>query len=157
MAAGESVAGEGSARLARGKSVQMHSEPSETQNEFAREFSDEKFREKLLRHAKSAGTEVVERALQLYYALDNRDTPKWAKTVIIGALGYFITPLDAIPDMVPAAGYSDDLGVLALALATVAFCITPAVKAKAKQKLSEWFDRKDDGQGKNAPDASQAD
>lgn len=118
----------------------MNSESSETQNEFAQEFSDEKFREKLLRYAKSAGNEVVERALQLYYALDSPDTPMWAKTVIIGALGYFITPLDAIPDLVPAAGYSDDLGVLVLALATVAFCITPAVKRKARQKLQEWFD-----------------
>ncbi|MEX2113767.1 MAG: YkvA family protein [Pirellulales bacterium] len=112
---------------------------SESQNEFAREFSDEKFREKLLRYAKTAGSEVVERSLQLYYALDGPDTPKWAKGVIIGALGYFITPLDAIPDFVPAAGYSDDLGVLVLALATVAFCITPQVKDKAKQKLQEWF------------------
>jgi uncharacterized membrane protein YkvA (DUF1232 family) len=112
---------------------------SESQNEFTREFSEEKFREKLLRYAKTAGSEVVERALQLYFALDNPNTPTWAKGVIIGALGYFITPLDAIPDLVPAAGYSDDLGVLVLALATVAFCITPQVKEKAKQKLTEWF------------------
>ena len=44
----------------------------------------------------------------------------WAKATIVGALGYFITPLDAIVDLTPVVGYADDLGVLALAIAAVA-------------------------------------
>jgi uncharacterized membrane protein YkvA (DUF1232 family) len=107
---------------------------------FSREYSASKFLEKLVSYAKVAGSEVVERALQLYFALQDPDTPKWAKVVIIGALGYFVTPLDAIPDFVPAVGYSDDLGVLALALARVAMCITPAIKEQARVKMSQWFE-----------------
>ena len=34
------------------------------------------------------------------------------KAIIIGALGYLISPLDAVPDAIPIAGLSDDLGVL---------------------------------------------
>src|SRR3546814_8182976 len=77
------------------------------------------------------------------YAVQNEHTPKWAKRVIYGALGYFIFPLDAIPDLAPLIGYTDDLSVMTAALATVAFYITPEVKAQARQKLDAWFNDPD--------------
>ena len=117
----------------------MNTELRPSDDEFSREYSEEKFWEKLVRYAKVAGGEVVERALQLFYAAQDPGTPAWARAVIFGALGYFITPADAIPDFVPAAGYSDDLGVLVLAIATVAFYITPEVKQKARAKMQDWF------------------
>ena len=92
-----------------------------------------------MRFAKVAGAEVVERALQLYYAAQDPQTPAWAKAVIYGALGYFIFPVDAIPDAVPAVGFSDDLGVLVAALASVAMYITPAVKEQARVRIRDWF------------------
>ncbi len=82
---------------------------------------------------------MIRGALVLYRCLRDPNTPKWARTRIIGALGYFIFPLDAIPDVVPVAGFSDDLGVLALALATVALHIKPEHKQKAEEKLKTWF------------------
>jgi uncharacterized membrane protein YkvA (DUF1232 family) len=63
----------------------------------------------------------------------------WAKTVIMRALAYFISPIDAIPDLVPVAGFSDDLGSLAAALGIVAVYINDDIKQKAKIKLVEWF------------------
>lgn len=83
------------------------------ENEFSKEYSDEKFWNKVKKYAVKAGKEVVLKALTMYYTMQDKDTPKWAKGVIIGALGYFIFPLDAIPDMTPVVGYADDLGVLA--------------------------------------------
>ena len=62
--------------------------------------------------------------------------------MIVGALGYFIFPLDAIPDLVPVAGYADDLGVLAIALSSVAIHIDDNVKAKARQKIKDIFGTK---------------
>ena len=38
------------------------------------------------------------------------------KSIIIGALIYFIVPIDAIPDISPLIGYLDDLGVIAAVL-----------------------------------------
>lgn len=81
----------------------------------------------------------MERALQLYYAAQDPQTPAWAKGVIYGALGYFIFPVDAIPDAVPAVGFSDDLGVLVAALASVVMYITPAVKEQARTRIRDWF------------------
>jgi uncharacterized membrane protein YkvA (DUF1232 family) len=106
---------------------------------FEKDYSEDSFWEKIKKFAKVAGSEVLEKALQLYYALQSPNTPIWAKTVIMGALGYFISPIDAMPDITPVIGYVDDLGVLTAAVATVAFYITDDIKIKAKQKLKEWF------------------
>lgn len=74
------------------------------------------------------------------YAAHGPNTPTWAKATIYGALGYFISPIDAIPDLVPVVGYSDDLGVLALTVATCTAYITPEVKAQAKQAKKDLWD-----------------
>lgn len=108
-------------------------------NGYEKEYTDTGFKSKLIRYAKAAGREVVEKALWLYYAARSPSTPVWAKTAIYGALGYFISMIDAIPDLTPIVGYTDDLGVLVAALATVSAYITPEVKAKASEKLREWF------------------
>ena len=57
----------------------------------------------------------------------------------MGALAYFISPIDAIPDPIPVIGFTDDLGVLIGAVATIAMHITPKEKKKAKKKMDEWF------------------
>ena len=112
---------------------------SEDSQGFGKDYSENSFWQKLLGYATNAGREVVEIALKLFYALQSPDTPVWAKTVIYGALGYFINVFDAIPDFTPAVGYGDDLGVLVAALATVATYITTEVEEKAARKASDWF------------------
>lgn len=102
-------------------------------------YSPGRFWQKLSPRARSLSRGVLEKALYLYYAVQSANTPKWAKRVIYGALGYFIFPLDAIPDLAPLIGYTDDLSIMAAALATVAFYITPEVKAQAHLKLDSWF------------------
>ena len=102
-------------------------------------YTPNRFWEKLSPRARSIGQSALEKALYLYYAVQSPNTPKWAKRVIYGALGYFILPLDAIPDLAPLIGYTDDISVMAAALATVAFYITPEVKAQAQHKLDSWF------------------
>ncbi|MGP1615298.1 MAG: YkvA family protein [Pollutimonas bauzanensis] len=106
---------------------------------YQNEYTQRRFWRKLTPLAQSTGRSTLEKALYLYYAVQNANTPKWAKRVIYGALGYFIFPLDAIPDLAPLIGYTDDLSVMAAALATVAFYITPEVKEQAQRKLDEWF------------------
>lgn len=114
------------------------SEPKNT-NVYEKEFSDNSFWEKIKNFAKSAGKEVIEKALWLYFAAQSPQTPIWAKTTIYSALGYFIFPIDAIPDLTPLIGFTDDFGVLTAAIAAVAVHITDDVKEQAKQKLKDWF------------------
>lgn len=106
---------------------------------YEKAYSDQRFWKKATRHASSVGRHAVEKALWLYYAAKNPDTPKWARRVIYGALGYFVLPLDAIPDLAPIVGYTDDLAVMTAALATVAFHITDDIKQQASTRLHAWF------------------
>ena len=113
--------------------------PPEQHNSYEEAYSDAGFRSKLTRYARVAGREVVEKALWLYYAMQEEKAPAWAKASIIGALGYFISPLDAIVDLTPVVGYADDLGVLALAVAAVATYINDDVREKTRVRMREWF------------------
>ena len=94
---------------------------------------------KLKNYAKQAGLKTVYSALLLFYAYKRSDTPAWAKRVIFGVLGYFISPIDIIPDLTPLIGYTDDLGMLGLGLATIAFYINDEVKTNARAQLAKWF------------------
>ena len=102
-------------------------------------YSKEQFWEKVQRFAKVAGKRVVETALQLYYAAESPATPVRAKSVIYGALAYFIIPIDIIPDLLPGVGYTDDLTVLLAAIGVVAAHITPQIRQRARTKANDWF------------------
>ncbi len=117
----------------------MAQRESDQDNKFEAAYSDPGFWEKLSGYAKTAGKEVVSKALLLYYAGQEEKAPAWAKATIVAALGYFIAPLDAIVDITPAVGYADDLGVLVLALAAVASYINEDVQAKTAEKMIQWF------------------
>ena len=108
-------------------------------NKFEVAYSESSFWSKLKGYAKSAGGEVVEKALLLYYAAQEEKAPAWAKGTIAAALGYFIVPLDAITDLAPVVGYADDLGVLVLAIAAVTRYINDDVRAKTAKKMRDWF------------------
>ena len=112
-------------------------EPDE--NVYRQKYSEESFWDKVVNYALAAGHEVIEKALWLYYAAQKPSTPAWAKAVVYGALGYFIMPIDAIPDFTPVVGYMDDLGVLAAAVGTVSMYIDEEVKETTRRKLQEWF------------------
>ena len=79
-------------------------------------------------------------ALILYYTLQSDKVSAANKAMIIGALGYLISPLDVVPDAIPIAGLADDLGVLIFVLKKVWTDIDPSIQERSKEKLSKWFD-----------------
>ena len=107
---------------------------------YANRFSANDFVEKISRIAKRAGAKLVYSAFVLYYTLQSDKVSKKAKAIIIGALGYMISPLDVMPDAIPIVGLTDDLAVLAYVLKKVWGDVEPEVKEKAKEKLTKWFD-----------------
>jgi uncharacterized membrane protein YkvA (DUF1232 family) len=110
---------------------------------YANRFSQSDFVEKISRIAKRAGAKLVYAALILYYTLQSDKVSKTDKAIIIGALGYMISPLDVIPDAIPIAGLTDDLAVLLYVLKKVWTDIDPPIMDQAKKRLSKWFDEEE--------------
>ena len=107
---------------------------------YANKVSRKDFVEKIARIAKGAGAKLVYAALILYYTLQSDKVSATNKAMIIGALGYLISPLDVVPDAIPIAGLADDLGVLVFVLKKVWTDIDPEIQVKARKRLSKWFD-----------------
>ena len=60
------------------------------------------------------------------------------KAYIIGALGYFILPIDLIPDgILPVIGFTDDIAVMTLVISMIKDSITPEIKARANERVAE--------------------
>jgi uncharacterized membrane protein YkvA (DUF1232 family) len=104
-------------------------------------FSVNNFGRKISRIAKRSGAKLIYAALILYYTMGSDNVSMKDKAIIIGALGYLISPLDMVPDAIPIAGLSDDLAVLLYVLHKVWGDVPEDVKTKAKAKLTQWFDK----------------
>ncbi len=110
---------------------------------FGKHYSESGLWGKIASAGKKAGISVIYKALQLYYAATDSHTPWEKKALIYGALGYFILPIDLIPDVLGAMGYTDDAAVLTAAYDACASNITPTVNYNAKNKISNWFSSSD--------------
>ena len=90
--------------------------------------------------AKRAGVKLVYVALILYYLIESNKVSVKDKAIIIGALGYLISPIDIVPDAIPIAGLGDDMAVMLYVLDKVWGQVDDEIKSKAQRKLSKWFD-----------------
>jgi len=113
---------------------------------YRKHYSDASYWDKLKRYAKIAGMKVVYPALLLQYMMKSDDVPLKAKLILSAALGYFILPIDFIPDIAPLLGFTDDLGVLLLIIRQMAVYITPEIRKNARTHLHKWFDDITDSQ-----------
>lgn len=106
-------------------------------------YSDESFWQKTKTFAVKIGKEAMEKFFIMYYCMKDPDTPAKHKSIILSALGYFILPLDLIPDILPG-GWMDDLGALALAFSTVTTSIKDEHVEKAQSRLEKFFKKSKD-------------
>ena len=74
-------------------------------------------------------------ALSLWYLARDPETPTTAKAMVLAALAYFVLPVDAIPDVLPAIGYTDDAAVIAAVIALVGRHLKPRHKDAAREAL----------------------
>jgi len=76
-----------------------------------------------------------EELVAAYYCAFDSATPTRVKAILIGALAYFVFPLDTIPDFLAIVGFSDDIAILSVAISTVRNNITDAHRQAAKATL----------------------
>ncbi|MCF2638414.1 DUF1232 domain-containing protein [uncultured Fusobacterium sp.] len=107
--------------------------------EYKKEYNEKNFLDKLKKVLKIIGVKGVYMLLILYNTLQRKDIPPKEKSIIIGALGYFLLPLDALPDITPIVGYSDDIFALGMAILKVMPFIDDEIKKKSKEQIKKWF------------------
>lgn len=106
---------------------------------YSKNYSETELWDKVKKVAQQAGVKIIYAVLLLYYVATDKNVSMADKAKIYGALGYFILPLDLIPDTIPMVGYTDDFTALIWALRAVWSNVTPEIEIKARAKLNEWF------------------
>ena len=76
-------------------------------------------------------------ALSVWFAARDPETPTAAKGIMLGALAYFVLPIDAIPDIFAGIGFTDDAAVIAALLATLG----ANVKRRHRELADQALDR----------------
>ena len=109
-------------------------------NKYTDDFSDGKFWDKIKEVAKKIGLKTTSYALILYYVLQKKEVPFKDKMLITGCLGYFILPIDLIPDFIPIAGYTDDVAGMIFAIKKCMDYVDDEIKQNVSSKLVSWFD-----------------
>jgi uncharacterized membrane protein YkvA (DUF1232 family) len=112
--------------------------PKEVQN-YKKDFTPKGFFQKLIRVSKKLGSIFIYRVLLLYFVVMHKETPLWIKTTLMGALGYFISPIDAVPDLTPLLGYTDDLVIISAALLMSQRYQNDEMKDKASKFVEKIF------------------
>jgi len=102
-------------------------------------FSIDRFKGKVKKVGVTLGVRLTYTLFLLYFAYRQKETPFWAKNIVLGVLGYFIAPIDGIPDLTPFVGYTDDFGMLTFGLVTIAAYISKDVRFAARAAVNKFF------------------
>ena len=86
-----------------------------------------------------AGRSIALPALEALEMVLDPSTPPKARMTMLAALTYLIMPLDLIPDLIPIAGFSDDLVALTAVISLWSNYITPEIRNRARRKLDKWL------------------
>lgn len=83
----------------------------------------------------------ADQALSVYYAARDPETPVAAKGMMLGALAYFVLPVDAIPDIFAGIGFTDDAAVFTALIATLGANIKRRHRDQAGEAVRKLKDR----------------
>ena len=106
---------------------------------YEKNYSEEGLFQKITGSVKKAGLGLIYKALQLFYVAQNPNVPMKIRAAILAPLGYFISPIDLIPDITPLLGFTDDAAVIAGAMAIAHFYINDEIRQKAKDRIRKIF------------------
>jgi uncharacterized membrane protein YkvA (DUF1232 family) len=105
----------------------------------ASELSDSGFWDGVAKVVRKAGRALLLSAFELKVTATSEQTPAWAKTLAVGALGYLFLPVDAVPDFAPFVGFTDDLFAMSTAITSIGRFVTREIKAQAAAELDEFL------------------
>ena len=89
----------------------------------------------------------AEDAVASFYCATDSSTPTKAKAILLGALAYFVMPVDAVPDFIALLGFTDDAAVLMAAVQTVRANLRPDHYDRARETLAGFGGSPEQGDG----------
>ena len=107
--------------------------------QYAKNYDEKKMWHKIKDFFFEAGINLVIKVLQLWYVLQKPEVPIHVKVAIMGAIAYFVMPVDFILDVLPS-GYQDDLLAVTLTLLAAEEYIDDEVRRRAREKVMEIID-----------------
>jgi uncharacterized membrane protein YkvA (DUF1232 family) len=98
-----------------------------------------RIRDRLWRTARRAARQIpfLDEVVAGWYCALDPQTPTKVRLTLLAALAYFVAPIDALPDLLPLVGFSDDAGVLLAALTMVGSHVTDVHREAARRALDE--------------------
>jgi uncharacterized membrane protein YkvA (DUF1232 family) len=79
----------------------------------------------------------AEDLLAAYFCTLDPTTPHRVRLILLGAIAYFVLPMDAMPDFLPFLGFADDAALLMTALTQVAGSISEGHREQARVALRD--------------------
>ena len=107
--------------------------------QYAGNYDENQMWNKIKGFSFEAGIHLVIKVLQLWFVLQKPEVPVHVKVAIMGAIAYFVMPVDFILDVLPG-GYHDDLLAVTLTLFAAEEYIDDEVRRKAREKVMEIVD-----------------
>jgi len=111
--------------------------------EIVSKYEDEHNEKSFWSKIKTVGTKIgvtpIYLVFLLYHSIMSKSISFVTKAPLVGALGYFISMIDGIPDLTPFLGYCDDVSIVVGALALIANQITEEVREEAKNSTRKIF------------------
>ena len=96
-------------------------------------------RDLLRRLLQRAGRGIAAPALEALELMLAESTPGSARITMLAALTYLLIPTDLIPDLVPVAGFSDDMVALTAMISVWSNHVTPDIRSRVQRTLDRWF------------------
>lgn len=112
---------------------------NELVGKYEKEHDEKRFWNKIKKVGSKIGVTPIYLVFLLYHAIKSKSIPMVNKAPIAGALGYFISVIDIVPDITPLVGYCDDVTIVVGALAAIATQITEEIREEAKASTRKIF------------------
>lgn len=85
------------------------------------------------------GKDIIYKIFCLFFVMRKKEVPTWVKVTAASALGYFIVPVDTVPDFIVGLGYTDDVALITSAFVTLNSYIDDEIKSQAEEAFSKVF------------------
>lgn len=112
---------------------------NELVSKYEKQHREDSFWNKIKKVGSKIGVTPIYLVFLLYHSIKSKSIPIVNKAPIVGALGYFISLIDIVPDVTPLVGYCDDVSVIVGALALIATKITEEIRDEARKSVRRIF------------------